>query len=318
MIRYLSLFVAYALLGTSITASPVAKPLERQVQEFPDIWQQAGPQKRLLATRAAELDGDRLLMERIYGLEINRETSIGDLAVVDDSIAGAVKGALIGAVSAGPAEYLPDGRVQVIRAVKVTEIVESIEKTIKSQPREGGKYPRVSDNGTVKRAEREKVLEVLGNAALPESPGHDKVRAKRAAELDAYQRLAGRLMGVRLSSSSTVRDFCLQNDALVAALSHTLKAAKPTAIEFGSDGTCQITMEIKVADIVRTTRRYASEQGHKIEVSREVENRVFSEKGSGLAPPTEQAFSGGTAGESPAVQTDIILREVLKTTPVTE
>jgi len=49
-----------------------------------------------------------------------------------------------------------------------------------------------------------------------------------------------------------------------------------------------------------------------------VENRVFSEKGSGLAPPTEQAFSGGTAGESPAVQTDIILREVLKTTPVTE
>ncbi|PAZ00934.1 MAG: hypothetical protein CAK90_02905, partial [Spartobacteria bacterium AMD-G4] len=79
------LFAAFGFFLPSFVQAAV-KPTEESAPNLPEIWQKAGPRERLKATRAAELDADRLLAERIYGLEVDSETTIADLAAGDDKI----------------------------------------------------------------------------------------------------------------------------------------------------------------------------------------------------------------------------------------
>ncbi|MEI8311823.1 MAG: hypothetical protein WCH98_13810, partial [Verrucomicrobiota bacterium] len=70
-----------AVLATTLTGQAVVKPTEEAAASVPPIWEKAGPRERLKATRAAELDGDRLLIERICGMKVDANTSIADLAM---------------------------------------------------------------------------------------------------------------------------------------------------------------------------------------------------------------------------------------------
>ncbi|MDB2497350.1 hypothetical protein N9X25_09415 [Verrucomicrobiales bacterium] len=317
-IYLLTFFALTWTLLAEVAPAQVTKPVEVKAPNLRGIWKNSGAQKRLLATRAAELDGDRLLIERIYGLEIASETSVGELALVDDDIRGVVMACLVGAVSVGEPEYLPDGRVQVVRAVKVREVIESLNRVVKNKRSPGGDYSHTSEKTEFKRDTIDKLIEVMGNAALPGSPGHNKIGAKRAAELDAYRRLAGRMMGVQITSDSTVRDFCLGNDKLTAALSQKLKAAKPTAIEYSSDGSCQVTMQIAVEDIVQTTKSYLDSKLDKLEITEEVEQKIFSETGNGAASSSSQTTNGAGSISQPFAETEIFLREVIHSAPVVQ
>jgi hypothetical protein len=291
----------------------VAKPVEITVS-FPEIWQKAGPQGRLKAEKAAEIDGDRQLVERIFGLNIDGETKVGDLALVDDAIKGVTRACLVGATSVGKTEFLEDGRVQVVRAVKVRELVDSLNQVIKGKKLDSGAFEKSSEETVFKREANEKVIEVLGNSALPDSEGHAKVMAKRAAELDAYRKLAGRIMGTKISSDSTVKDFCLKHDEMVAALSHAIKGAKTTEIKFQSDGTCEVTMQMKMREIIRTTRRYTDSKSDKLDVRDEIKEEVYTETGKATDKKTTQ----GVAAAEPFSEIEVIIRESLGSTPVIE
>ena len=70
-----SLAASSSLLLPSVVQAAV-KPTGESAPKLPEIWQKAGPRERLKATRAAELDADRLLAERIYGLQVDSETTI--------------------------------------------------------------------------------------------------------------------------------------------------------------------------------------------------------------------------------------------------
>jgi hypothetical protein len=165
----------------------------------------------------------------------------------------------------------------------------------------------------------------MGNAALPGSEGHQKIMAKRAAEMDAYRRLAGRMMGVKIDGNTTVRDFALEHDEILASLSQVLKAATPTAVKFNkSDGSCEVTMEIKTQDVIRTTRRFLKVTTTKTEIKDEVEEKTFSETGMGAMRDVAQgdAPSGGSASggskSEPFFETEIILKEVVQSGPVVQ
>jgi hypothetical protein len=218
----------------------------------------------------------------------------------------------------GEPDYMPDGRVELVRGVKVKKVVEFLNTITKGKRLSDGSYLKTSEKSESKRESREKLIEVMGNAALPGSAGHDKVRAKRAAEMDAYRRLAGRMMGVAISSKTTVRDFCLENDRLVAALSQKLRAAKPTAIKYINDGTCQVTMQVKIADVIRTTKRYVDGKLDTLRITDEVEHRLFSETGNGVAPPASKDIGVVTPSPQPFTQTEIIIKEVIQSAPVVE
>jgi hypothetical protein len=318
-------FAAISGLLIPSTSYSAVKPTEEEGPVLPEIWVKAGPRERLKATRAAELDADRLLAERIYGLQVDSETTVQDLAAGDDKIAGAVSATLVGSITTEAPEYLPDGRVQVVRAVKIREVIDTLNRVIKGKRLEDGSLVTTSDNTKTNRTTNDKIIDVMGNAAIPGSEGHQKIMAKRAAEMDAYRRLAGRMMGVKIDGNTTVRDFALEHDEILASLSQVLKAATPTAVKFNkSDGSCEVTMEIKTQDIIRTTRRFLKGTTTKTEIKDEIEEKTFSETGMGAMRDVAQgdAPSGGSASggskSEPFFETEIILKEVVQSGPVVQ
>ena len=318
-------FAAISGLLIPSTSYSAVKPTEEEGPVLPEIWVKAGPRERLKATRAAELDADRLLAERIYGLQVDSETTVQDLAAGDDKIAGAVSATLVGSITTEAPEYLPDGRVQVVRAVKIREVIDTLNRVIKGKRLEDGSLVTTSDNTKTNRTTNDKIIDVMGNAAIPGSEGHQKIMAKRAAEMDAYRRLAGRMMGVKIDGNTTVRDFALEHDEILASLSQVLKAATPTNIKYNkSDGSCEVTMEIKTQDVIRTTRRFLKGTTTKTEIKDEIEEKTFSETGMGAMrdvaqgdAPSGGSSSGGSKSE-PFFETEIILKEVVQSGPVVQ
>jgi hypothetical protein len=313
--------VAISSLATPYTGLAAVKPTEEEGPVLPEIWVKAGPRERLKATRAAELDADRLLAERIYGLQIDSETSVKDLAETDDAISGAVSATLVGSITTESPEYLEDGRVQVVRAVKIREVIDTLNRVIKGKKLEDGSVATVSDVVKTDRKTNDKIIDAMGNAALKGSEGHQKIMAKRAAEMDAYRRLAGRMMGVKIDGTTTIRDFALENDEILASLSQVLKAATPTAIKYNkSDGSCEVTMEIKTQDIIRSTRRFLKGNTTKTQIKDEIEEKTFSETGMGAMRDIAQgdAPSGGSSPDEAFEETEMILKQVVQSGPVVQ
>ena len=318
-----TIVVASSLMGVSASYAAV-KPTEEAAPKLPEIWQKAGPRERLKATRAAEIDADRLLVERLYGLQIDSNTTVLDLTAGDDKVAGAVSASLVGSLTIGEPEYLADGRVQVVRAVKIQEVVETLNRAIKGKRLADGSFANSSENEKTDRSVTDKVIDVMGNAALPGSEGHQKIMAKRAAEVDAYRRLAARMMQQKINSDTTVRDMCLQNDQVVAKLSQVLKAATPTNIKYLDDGSCEVTMEIKVSDLIRTTRSYMKGDTQKTEIKDDINERSFSEIGRGTMQPVASFIPQGDAPalknspNDPFFETEMILKQVIQSGPLVQ
>lgn len=317
----LQLAAAFAIASAAVAAvTSTTAPAAPSVSSLPDIWQKVGPRERLKAVRAAELDGNRLLVERIYGIDVDGESTVYDLALKDDTINGAVQETLVGAVTVGEPTFFDDGRVELIRAVRIQDVIERINKVIKHTQLDSGKI-KVTTSAKHTVETKEKNIDVMGNAALPGSPGQQKVLAKRAAEMDAYRKLAERLMGVEISSDTTVKDLATESDEIRSALAAVVKGATPTEIQYQSDNTCKVTLEIKYEDIIRTVRQHLKDGKERVSVRDSVKTRKFSETGIGF--PRQSAQSGGTAavggqGGEPFFEARVVIEQVVDSKPTVE
>ncbi|MCX7826846.1 MAG: hypothetical protein N2689_15005, partial [Verrucomicrobiae bacterium] len=146
-----------------------------------------------------------------------------------------------------------------------------------------------SDLVKVEEQCRDAEIAVMGNGALPNSHGLRKIRAKRAAELDAYRKLLERLMGVEVTSETKVKKFILESDVIAARAAAWVKGAKPVKIEYADDDSCEVTMQIKVADIFRVIKKYdKSTDTYRRELTKletEYATTTFTETGSGAPQP---------------------------------
>ena len=157
----------------------------------------------------------------------------------------------------------------------------------------------------------------MGNSAIRDSEGHQKILAKRAAEMDAYRRLASRMMGMKIDGNTTIRDFAVENDEILASLSQVLKAATPTAIKYNkSDGSCEVTMEITTQEILRTTRRFLTGNTTKTVIKDEFQEKTIAETGMG-AMRDAQAEAPSSPDES-FEETEMILKQVVASGPVVQ
>lgn len=82
------------------------------------------------------------------------------------------------------------------------------------------------------------------------NPAQVRLMAKRAAQLDAYRQLAEQVKGLRLSSSTTVRDFVTESDQINTAVDTFLKGANVVAVRYIGDGVCEVDMEIDFNQLV--------------------------------------------------------------------
>lgn len=282
--------ITLAVIGTLLTVGfgrTAVKPTTEKLA-LPAIWKDAGPQKRLAVIRAAEMDALRLLVERIYGINLDAETTVHDLVLADDEVSTAVRHCIKGVVSTEDPEYLKDGTIQIVRAVKLRQVLETVTKTVKKKQVFGKLIP-VSTIEKVTKENKDTVIDVMGNGALEDSAGLRKIRAKRAAELDAYRKLAERIMGVQVYSGTKVKDLMLKSDTIQARVAQVVKGAKPVAIKHLNDGSCEVSMQLKIADIFEIIKKYEGKKKEILRIEREYATKTFTETGRGAPRPVDGA-----------------------------
>jgi hypothetical protein len=280
-------FIAFSLLALSTLCPTFAQGQVRpEVVEqtgtspgvMPEIWKNISARERLNLVRAAELDGTRQLVERIHGIAVDGETSVIDLAQTNDTVKAMLRESITGVRTVGSPVYQPDGRVEVVRKVHLTQLVRRIVETY-TRP-EGGNMKADSETTTT---EKEVIFDVTGVAAIRGSDGHKRVLAQRAAQVDAYRKLAERTGSVRLSSESTIADLATANDSIRSSVSKAIKNAEPVSIKYLPDHSAEVTLRINLDPIVRVIAKRVKD-GEVTLLSDKIEQLVVEETGVG-APP---------------------------------
>ncbi|MDP6546042.1 MAG: LPP20 family lipoprotein [Phycisphaerae bacterium] len=161
------------------------------------------------------------------------------------------------------------------------------------------------------------VLPAWGDAISEKRKAQNKLLAMRAARADAIRKLAERIKGLKIRSDTTVQDFVAESDTIQTALDAHLMGMKEVSVKHLEDGTCEVTMEIKLSQVVATLKgiHAVHYKGNKVkardfqQMSTTNKITVIRETGSGvprpeltqdpLVPPASGAsratFSGASA-----------------------
>lgn len=313
--------VALALAVAALAGGEeVARP-RKATADLPAAWQAISGQQRLAAKRVAEVDADRLLTERIYGLRINANTLVLDLALASDEVQGAVEHEIKG-IRTKEEAYTDDLTVDVVREVTLREVIETLKRTVRRTKKPLG--VKEEELTSISQYTKDTVLGVMGNGAIPDTKGHRMIQAKRAAEMDAYRKLAERVVGIRLSADTRVSELVLASDEIATHLAACLKGAKTTDIVYNDDGTCDVTMRLIIREVIETVKSAAEryQKGSKIteeawrKVATDVRDKVIEETGSGAE--RDEGFEGGGGGEGLFSQEVTIVRVVSREVGVLE
>ncbi|HUU83736.1 MAG TPA: hypothetical protein VM243_09550 [Phycisphaerae bacterium] len=224
---------------------------------IPDIWKSVPPNQRLMATRAAELDAKRKLLERIKGLRLTSNTLVRDFITEYDEIQANASGIVVGAQPKGRPYYHTDELiVDVTMEVPVESVITTIKelhtrhykgdrvtgtdivnlrKTINRQAFEatGSGVPKLeyvqqaaASTGEVMPDWITQRITAMGNGTDPAiGTPQGKLKAARAAELDAKRKLAEQVMGLRIDSDTLVRDFVTEYDNISSQVDAVLIGA---------------------------------------------------------------------------------------------
>ncbi len=299
-------------------AEEVARP-ETARLELPPEWKGVPADVRLAAKRVAELDATAKLVERVYGMQLSGESRVLDFVLESDLIRGELERFIRG-VRDVDVRYTGDLTVEVVRRVTVRQVVETLTETIRRHKLAGTVREEVLRN--VDRKTLDTVLAVLGNGAVPDSKGHTMVMAKRAAEMDAMRKLAVMIAGTRVFRTTEVRKLMLENDRIAAEVGATVKGAKTTRIVYQDDGSCAVTMDLKLREVIetltRSVERYVKDgrvvEKVKKEAREEHRDKVLTVVGEG-APrhETPETVAPASDAETPFYQEVNIIRRVIRT-----
>jgi len=249
---------------------------------IPDLWRTVTPQERLKATRAAELDAKRKLLERIMGLRINSNTLVRDFVTEYDEIATRAEGIIMGSRTRGRPYYHDNELIvevtvevpteQVITTIKElhtrhyqgdrvsgTDFVH-MKETIKKQTFEavgtgcpGAQAMRqaAASSGAAMPDWITEVIRATGNGTDPalETP-QGKLKAARAAELDAKRKLAEQIAGLHIDSDTLVRDFVTEYDQISTQVNAVLVGAVIESTKWDAD-MAEVTVSVPARDVWR-------------------------------------------------------------------
>jgi hypothetical protein len=279
-------------------------------------------QRKLLARRAAEADAYRKLAEAVYGLQINSRTYVRDFVTESDEIRGDLD-AFIRGIRLGQPTWYEDGSCEVPAEVTVAKVVETLRSAHERYYK--GEDIKTSDFESMSRRLEKKVIRVVGVGAprpdlppdlpegVPEQLGppppeippavpdiwrqigpQATLSAKRAAELDAYRRLAERIKGLRLTANTRVRDFIAESDVITAEMEAFLKGAEIRGYYLHSDELiAECTVRVPTEQVITTikelySRHYKGDdiRGSDVEnIVRTVVKKDFEATGMGIPNP---------------------------------
>lgn len=251
-----------------IGATSGAKP------SVPDIWRKIGPQARLMATEAARKDAQRHLAERLKGLRLTARTTVRDFVTESDEINTEMNAFLVGAQEVST-YYHSDELIVEVKMVVPTEQVISTIKTLHSRHYKGDDVKGADIENIVRNVVRkdfdgtgmgvpparyvkryaeaaqisfpswaEGLVEATGQGTDPDiSSPQGKLRAIRAAELDARRKLGERIAGMQIDANTKVDDFVTQHDHITTELDAIITDARIKSQEVNGD-TATVTIEV--------------------------------------------------------------------------
>lgn len=287
-------------------------------------WAQdaATAQKKLLSKRAAEADAYRKIAECIKGLQITSDTYVRDFVAESDSIRASMDSFIRG-VKLGQPKWYDDLSCEVPGEVTVAKVIQEI-KTIHERHYKGNRITgkdieemkqyvktdviRVVGMGAPRedlpRDLPEGVVEQLGGPPIPPEPPipdlwkkvgtQGRLLAIRAAEVDAKRKLLERIVGLRITSDTTVRDFVAEYDEIKATAMGSLVGAKIVRVFLHHDEPiAEVTVEVPLESVVSTIKAIHSRsiQGDRIkgsdieEVTRSIKTQTFEATGMGVPRP---------------------------------
>lgn len=287
---------------------------DKPEKELPAIFK-GQASERLKAEEVARMDAYRKLIERIYGFALSADTDIYDLVLRSHTLKVSLENKIRGMKEIAT-RYYEDGRVEVAVKITLREVVEIIERTYK-RVEKGKKVVSDETLQTVRRENRDKEIIVVGRGALPQSPALQKIRAMRAAEIDCYNKIARKLLGLRITADTTVQDFALSSDRIRAKLCATLLyGVKFIKYEFLDDGSCEATGQITIRELIevltRTYKRYA--RGTKIKIE-DIKNIERKQREHTIVEVGRAAPSGATTVEvrfEPFYEQKTVVERVIK------
>ena len=241
---------------------------------IPDIWKQVGPRARLMAIGAARKDAQRRLAERIKGLRLTARTQVRDFMTESDVITTELSATLTGAFEVGTYLHHDELIAEVTMRLPTEQVITSI-KTLHSRHYKGDDV-KGHDIEKIVKTVVTKDFDATGmgvpptqyvqryqqqtQATLPdwsmtmidaEGQGTDeafdtpqgRLRAARAAELDARRKLAERIAGLRIQAATTVQDFATQHDTISTLVDALQVDATVTNTRF-TDQTAIVTVAL--------------------------------------------------------------------------
>jgi hypothetical protein len=98
-----------------------------------------------------------------------------------------------------------------------------------------------------------------GNGVPPKDKAgtpQGKLMAARAAELDAKRHLGEQVMGFKIDSNTTVKDFVAEMDQINTELNGYIQGSYVKKTTYDSDGTATVTVEMPAMQIWETVHTY--------------------------------------------------------------
>lgn len=241
---------------------------------LPALWLEMGPQARLMAQRAASLDAMRRLLERIKGLRVTSDTLVRDFVTEWDKVETEARGYLIGAQEVKTYYHADEPICEVTYSIPLEQVITTI-KELHTRYYKGDRV-KGTDIVNIKQNIKRKDFEATGMGVPPPQyvkvvassaeitypdwsstkisavgqgtdPAIDtpqgKLKAVRAAELDAKRKLAEQIHGLQISSDTLVRDFVTEYDEINAQLDAVLSGAMVERTDCNG-GICEVTVSI--------------------------------------------------------------------------
>jgi len=289
-------------------------------------------QKKLLAQRAARVDGLRKLAEQIKGLRITSSTFVKDFVAEDDRIETELRAFLRGAREVPPPRYYADGACDLDMEVTLEWVVTTL-KELHTRYYKGDKV-KATDFEQMTQTNHRTVIRVTGSGAPPsddmpppDEPGEGgetppargipygwenvlpqgRLMARRAAEVDGMRKLAERIHGLQITSSTFVKDFVAEDDRIQTDLNTFLRGVRKGEPRFHPDQICSVECTVTLEEVITTlkelhTRYYKGDKFKAADfeqITQRVATKEISETGNGVPPPK---YIRGPETESVGVQ----------------
>ena len=211
--------------------------------------------KKLMSINAAKADAKRGILESVVGLKVRSESVVRDMVAerftIDAKTSGAVRD-----IEFIDMVYDPDKDVaKVVARIKVGHVKNIVGMNLN--------YP-------------EAIIERIGfGTSSPENA--PALQSMRAAQINAYQKLAEELVGLQIDSKTTVENYILQSDELKANVLAAIWGAEIKTFSWDASGDAYVTMSLR-ANYIKDMlgNRFVGEQPEIVVEGTGTSNDTFS------------------------------------------